>query len=291
MTNSRGNRPAEIFGFPVANREDAAQEVRRRHWCPFMQNTCNKKSRLLNFPFGVCSVEHGGGVRAVCPHRFDERGNLEGVPIVLETIAMHYFGDINNTVIFSELTIPNVGRIDYVIVRHKPMTREVDDFTAVEIQSDSTTSTGKLVDGMRDFQQGTDLSLKSYGFNMNTYDSIKRAITQLMNKGIVYEHWGTKCYWVIQEYIYANLVNRYGFKKDGFTSEDASIFALYDIAPSGGRLRLTPTRYVSTSVEEVYQAMRKSRAMPQKDEFVRRLNAELRLKLNAPSTIEGTPLP
>ena len=205
MTSSPGNRPAEIFGFPSANREDSAEEVRRRHWCPFMQSACNKKSRLLDFPFGVCTVEHGGGIRAVCPHRFDERGTLEGVPIVLENIANHYFGDINNTVIFSELALPGVGRIDYVIVRHKPMTREVDDFTTVEIQSDSTTSTGKLVEGMRDFQQGIDVSLKSYGFNMNTYDSIKRAITQLMNKGIVYEHWGTKCYWVIQEYIYANL--------------------------------------------------------------------------------------
>ena len=283
MTNSPGNRPAEIFGFPAANREDVAEEVRGRHWCPFMQSTCDKKSRLLDFPFGVCSVEHRGGIRAVCPHRFDERGTLDGVPIVLENIAMHYFGDINNTVIFSELVLPGVGRIDYVIVRHKPMTREVDDFTTVEIQSDSTTSTGKLVEGMRDFQQGNDLSLKSYGFNMNTYDSIKRAITQLMNKGIIYEHWGTKCYWVIQEYIYANLVNRYGFKPDGFTTEDASIFALYDIVPGSDRLRLTPTRYVSTSVEEVYQAMRHNRTMPQKDDFVRKLNAELRLKLNVPS--------
>ena len=284
MTNSPGNRPAEIFGFPVSNREATVEEVRRRHWCPFMQDTCNKKSRLLDYPFGVCTVEHGGGIRTVCPHRFDERGALEGVPIVLENLAKHYFGDVNNTVIFSELRLPNVGRIDYVIVRHKPMTREVDDFTAVEIQSDSTTSTGKLVDGMRDFHEGNDLSFKSYGFNMNTYDSIKRAITQLMNKGIVYEHWGTKCYWVLQEYIYANLVNRYGFKLDGFTQEDASIFALYDIVPDGGRMRLTPTRFVSTSVEEVYQAMRRNRTMPRKDEFVRKLNAELRIRLNAPST-------
>ncbi len=283
MTNSPGNRPAEIFGFPAANRENATEEARRRHWCPFMQNTCDKKSRLLDFPFGVCSVEHRGGIRAICPHRFDERGTLDSVPLVLENIAMHYFGDTNNTVIFSELSLPGVGRIDYAIVRHKPMTREVDDFTTVEIQSDSTTSTGKLVEGMRDFQRGNDLALKSYGFNMNTYDSIKRAITQLMNKGIVYEHWGTKCYWVIQEYIYANLVNRYGFKPDGFKPEDASVFALYDIVPQGDRLRLTPTRFVSTSVEEVYQAMRHNRAIPQKDEFVRKLNAELHLKLNTPS--------
>lgn len=282
MTGHSGNRPAEVFGYPVNNRGEAAQEVRLRHWCPFMQNTCDKKSRLLNIPFGACSVEHGGGIRAICPHRFDERGNLEGVPMVLENIARHYFGDLNNTIIFSELSIPKVGRIDYVIVRHKPMAPEVDDFVAVEIQSDSTTSTGKLVDGVREFLQGIGLSDKSYGFNMNTYDSIKRAITQLMNKGIVYENWNTKCYWVIQEYIYQNLVNRYGFKVDGFAPGDASRFALYDIVSHGDSLRLVPTRFVSTSVEEVYQAMRSSRAVPQKDAFVRKLNAELRLKLNVP---------
>ena len=123
------------------------------------------------------------------------------------------------------------------------------------------------------------MSDKSYGFNMNTYDSIKRAITQLMNKGIVYENWNTKCYWVMQEYIYRNLVNRYGFKVDGFMSEDASIFALYDIVPDGDHLKLTSPRFVSTSVEEVYHAMRNSRVMPQKDAFVRKLNAELRLKV------------
>ena len=134
MTGHSGNRPAEIFGYPAVNLGETAQEVRRRHWCPFMQNTCDKKSRLLDFPFGVCSVEHSGGIRAVCPRRYDERGTLEGVPRVLEDIAKHYFGDTNNTVIFSELSIPKVGRIDYVIVRHKPMMREVDDFIAVEIQ-------------------------------------------------------------------------------------------------------------------------------------------------------------
>lgn len=162
------------------------------------------------------------------------------------------------------------------------MTREVDDFVPVEIQADSTTDTGKLVAGMRDFQRGLDLAGQSYAFNMNTYDSIKRAVTQLMNKGLVYENWGVTGYWVILEYIYENLVNRYGFKAGGFKPGDASRFALYSLIPDSGRLALTPTRIVSTSIDEVYQAMRNSRAMPQKDAFVSRLNAELRLKLKPP---------
>lgn len=57
-------------------------------------------------------MEHGGGIRAICPRRFEERGSIVGVPLALENIAMHYFGDLNNTVIFPEMTIPGVGRID-----------------------------------------------------------------------------------------------------------------------------------------------------------------------------------
>ena len=117
----------------------------------------------------------------------------------------------------------------------------------------------------RDFLAGRDVLEESYRFGMNTYDSIKRAITQLMNKGIVYEAWDTKCYWVIQEYIYSDLVRRFGFKEDGFSSEHASRFALYNIVPNQDRLALAPARFVSTSVDEVYQAMRNNRALPPKD--------------------------
>ena len=49
---------------------------------------------------------------------------------------------------------------------------------------------------------------------MNTYDTIKRSITQLLNKAIVYEAWGVKCYWVIEEYIHTNLVRRYGLQNE-----------------------------------------------------------------------------
>ena len=115
---------------------------------------------------------------------------------------------------------------------------------------------------------------------MNTYDSIKRAITQLMNKGIVYEAWDAKCYWVIQEYIYANLVNRYGFKSRGFSPSHASRFALYDLVPSGNSVELRLSQFISTTVDEVYQAMRKNPGMPTKDQFVERLNDRLRLTLS-----------
>ena len=280
MAQTSGNRPAEIFGYPIDDKTDEAQRIRKKHWCPFMDSRCDKDSRLIKYPFGVCSVEVRGGINATCPHRFEEPGSINRVPRILEDIALHYFGGFDNIVPFPEVRLPGVGTIDYVLVRHKPMMTEVEDFVAVEFQSDSTTGTGEVVRGIKDFLAGRDVQKRVYKFGMNTYDTIKRSMTQLLNKGIVYEAWGTKGYWVIQEYIYANLVNRYGFKKDGYLPEQASRFALYNIVRRDNRLTVAPSRFISTTVDEVYQAMRNNPGLPNKDKFVKALTAKLHAKLS-----------
>jgi hypothetical protein len=240
---------------------------------------CYKISRLIDYPFGVCTVQHHDKVYSVCPRRFQEQGSVEGTPQVLEDIALHYFGDLANVIYFPEVRLPNVGSIDFVLVRHKPMKAEVDDFVPVEFQTDSTTSTGQLVQGLRDFMEGNDLQERKYTFGINTYDTIKRSMTQLFNKGLVYEGWDVKGYWVIQEYIYANLVRRYGLKPSGYSTEHASRFALYDFIQEDDRFVLAHSRWISTTVDEVYQAMRSNSGLPDKDTFVRYLNAKLKAKL------------
>ncbi len=134
--------------------------------------------------------------------------------------------------------------------------------------------------GLRDFVAGQEVADRSYPFGMNTYDTIKRSVTQLLNKGIVYEAWGIKGYWVIEEYIYANLVNRYGLKTEGFVADHASRFALHTFSRHNACLTLTPTRYISTTVDEVFQAMRRNPGLPDKDRFVEVLNAKLRARLS-----------
>ena len=280
MASGAKNRPAEVFGYPIDDGSDEAQQIRGRHWCPFVGDLCNKKSRLIDYPFGVCPAEHHGQINAICPRRFEEQGSIEGIPRVLEDIAVHYFGGFNNVIHFPEVKLPKVGSIDYVLVEHKPMKAEVEDFVAVEFQTDSTTSTGELVRGIKVFLAGQNMAERSYRFGMNTYDTIKRSVTQLLNKGIVYEAWAIKGYWVIQEYIYANLVTRYGLKPEGYSPDDASRFALYNLEREDGSLRLISSRFVSTSVEEVYQAMRNNHDLPSKDGFVKVLNTKLRAKLS-----------
>ena len=281
MTDSDGNRPSEIFGYPLANRSAVSQQVRQQHQCPFRNVPCDKKSRLLDVPFGVCSVRTRAGMHVICPRRFDEEGSLAGVPRVLEDVAKHYFGDTDNIVVFAETRLPNVGNIDFVIVKHRAMRPEIDDFVAVEIQADSTTGTGELVRAFQEFISGDDVANRNYRFGANTYDSIKRAVTQLMNKGMVYERWRTKCYWVIQEYIYANLTSRFGLAEGRYRAEDSTRFALYSLLPRGERLALQPTRVLSTSVDDVYQAMRNNPGIPTKDAFVKALNHKLQLRLAA----------
>jgi len=280
MTNHKGNRPAEIFGYHFNDVSLEAKQARKKHWCPFTDRLCSKRSRLIDYPFGVCTVEHGNGFYTICPRRFEERGTLEGIPRVLENIALHYFGDFANLVLFSEVKLPNVGTMDFVLVRHKPMKAEVDDFIPLEFQSDSTTGTSPLVQGLKDFVAGSDLLNKTYNFGINTYDTIKRSITQLFNKGIVYENWGIKSYWIIQEYIYANLVKRYGLKQDGFSDVHASRFALQELSFTGNKLSLNATRFVSVSVDEIYQAMRINPGLPGKGQFIASLNEKLRARLS-----------
>jgi len=59
-------------------------------------------------------------------------------------------------------------------------------FRAVEFQSDSTTGTGKLVDALKDFMNGEDVSNKNYAFGMNTYNTIKLSYIQMLMKGQVH---------------------------------------------------------------------------------------------------------
>ena len=273
------NHQVEIFGYFVGDSSPEALQGRKKHWCPFVDGVCNKNSRLIDYPFGVCTVLHSDALFTICPCRFEEKGAID-IPLVLENIALHYFGNLDNLVLFSEVRLPNVGTIDFVLVRHKRVKVEIEDFVPVEFQSDSTTGTGPLVQGLKDFMAGMNVLGKRYNFGINTYDTIKRSITQLFNKGIVYENWGIKSYWVIQEYIYANLVKRYGLKRDGYLEEHASRFALQELSLENNQVKLQSTRYVSVSVDEVYQAMRNNPSLPKKDQFVATLNKKLKARLS-----------
>jgi len=82
----------------------------------------------------------------------------------LKDIADHYFKTRNDLVVFTEIGLSQVGTFDFVMVKHRPFSSEIEDFVVVEFQTGQTTGTGKLVEGLKDLMKGDDLQGRSYGF-------------------------------------------------------------------------------------------------------------------------------
>ncbi|MBW6485538.1 MAG: hypothetical protein K0B01_05225 [Syntrophobacterales bacterium] len=68
--------PSEIFGCYLRNVSPEAEEMRRKFWCPFHESPCYKQSRLIDYPFGVCTAHVGGQEIALCPRRFLENNTV-----------------------------------------------------------------------------------------------------------------------------------------------------------------------------------------------------------------------
>ncbi len=157
--------PSEIFGYHWENTSRVAATARQKYRCPFVGKECYKKSRLVDYPFGVCSAHVDQDDIALCPRRFLESHT------VFQDIAKVHFGTIDNILIFSEVGLQGIGNFDFVMVKHKPMSDVVEDFAAIEFQTGQTTSTGKLVEGFTDFMKNrTFRSGATYNFGINYYD-------------------------------------------------------------------------------------------------------------------------
>jgi hypothetical protein len=233
--------PSEVFGYPIEVRSAQAQDHRARHWCPFMDRRCDKQSRLVSVPFGVCSIRYGEDVVALCSRRF-----LEDQTVFLN-IADRHFGTRNDLLLFEEVSVPgasNLGRFDYVLARHKPLGTAIEDFVAVEFQTGQTTDTGKLVQGFNDFLEGREVG-ESYRFGLNLADIWKRTFTQVLTKGIALERWGHCIYWVVQERVYRDFVERYQLEGMACDPGHRTLFSIYDLRRAENRYELCQTTVCS----------------------------------------------
>jgi hypothetical protein len=273
--------PSEIFGHPYYSQTAEAIEDRKKHWCPFVDKVCYKQSRLIDFPFGVCSAHFGKGDIAICPRRF-----LENHTVFMD-IALHHFKSTHDLLVFSEVRVSKIGSFDFVMVKHKPMSMEIDDFVAIEFQTGQTTGTGKLVEGLKDFLAGKSMGYQSYGFGLNAYDIWKRTFTQVLSKGVAMEKWGHKIYWVVQEPVYNYFENRYGLQDIGFDTSHATVFALYDLKREANHLRLHKTRRVSASIDELFSAFRHNLDIPPIETFHQSL--QTRIKKQAQISLQFKP--
>ena len=262
--------PSEIFGCYLRNMSPEAEEMRRKYWCPFHESPCYKQSRLIDYPFGVCTAHVDGQEIALCPRRFLEKNT------VFQNIAISQFGTSDNVLVFSEVGLPGIGSFDFVMVQHKPLSTHVEDFVAIEFQTGQTTSTGKLVEGFKTFMKDRRLREgSSYSFGINMYDIWKRTFTQILNKGIIMEKWGKKIFWVVQDPIFSYFQKKFRLTDMGYDKSHCSVFSLYDLKENGGRLNLLPTRMFSSTVDALFDAFRRNDDIPPVEKFVERLESKL----------------
>ncbi|MBW2246328.1 MAG: hypothetical protein JRF62_03875 [Deltaproteobacteria bacterium] len=97
--------PAEVFGCSFRAALDLPKKGRKKYWCPFADDKCNKQSRLIKYPMGVCSVQYGDSLVALCPRRFLQDNT------VFKDIADHYFHTRNDLVVFSEIGLAQTGTL------------------------------------------------------------------------------------------------------------------------------------------------------------------------------------
>ena len=275
---AKRKHPLEVFGHPVDVDTEEAQRHREEYGCPFVGQVCDKQSRLIDFPMGVCSVQYGGDVIALCPRRF-----LQG-NIVFYDIADHYFGSRDNLLIFPEVSIPgarNLGVFDFVMVKHKPLSSDVEDFVAVEFQTGQTTGTGALVEGFKDYMHGQSVEEGNYSFGLNLADIWKRTFTQVLTEGIVMERWGHRIYWVLQEPIYQDFLDRYRLHGLTYQQEHRTVFSVYDLQRDEHSYQLCRSRVESSTVDDLFTAFRTNLQVPPKHAFVDKLSGKIHEDINA----------
>lgn len=266
------NLPNEIFTFPISNESKKAQEAVNNHYCRFIGKPCDKQSRMINYPMGVCSVKSGDSKPIICPHRFLEDN------IVFRNICESAFGSVNNVLLFKEVKLNAVGAFDFVLVKHKPISSKVDDFCVVEFQSDSTTGTGSLVKALKDFMDANEMN-KSYGFGMNTYNTIKLSYIQMLMKGQVMESWNKNIYWVMQNFVFDNMVKRFNMKDLKSDSKLNNHYHIYDLVNNKNNvdcLELIDEK--STTVANLIKAFT-HQPTPSIDKFITKLEEKIELKL------------
>jgi len=228
---------------------------------------------------GVCSVSYGDKTIALSPRRFLQDGRVFG------DIADHYFNSRSNLLLFSEVGLRGIGNFDYVMVKHKPLSIDIDDFCIIEFQTAQTTGTGKLVEALEDFMGGKDVEGKNYGFGLNLADIWKRSFTQILVKGIVLEKWGNKIYWVVQEPVYQDLLNRYKLHGIVYNPSHSIVFAIYDLKRNKEAYELFQKRVESSAIENLFKAFRNNLDVPSKDEFMEKLREKMLARIELKSQL------
>ncbi len=254
---------AEVFGFPIHNESARAKRYRENKLCPFNNIVSNCTKNSIEFPLGVCSLNHKEKPVIICPIRFREDWSIisDAAEFIFEKkAAWTHVGEVR----LKDKHGKSAGNIDYVLVSYDNKGRVVD-FGSLEVQavyiSGNLTGpfTAYLENPSRDFTWIQALKFPNPDYLSS---SRKRLIPQIIAKGSILRQWKKKQVVALQTSFYKTLPDLPEFKK----AESDFAFLLYDLVPTKGKnLELKLQKVVYTKFEKVIEQIAKFEAGSIKD--------------------------
>jgi hypothetical protein len=224
------NQPlAEIFGFPIENETDRAKRYRKNKLCPYNNIVSNCTKNSIEFPLGVCSLNHKGKPVIICPIRFREDW------VIISDAANFIFDGKASWTHVGEVRLKDkhgksAGNIDYVLVSYDNKGRVLD-FGSLEVQSVyiSGNLTGPFTAYLEDPKTSFSWS-QAFKYPKPDYlsSSRKRLIPQIIAKGSILKQWNKKQAVALQLAFYNTLPSLPECDK----SKADFAFFLYDLVPN-----------------------------------------------------------
>ncbi|HAS18176.1 MAG TPA: hypothetical protein DCR39_10020 [Nitrospiraceae bacterium] len=125
---------------------------------------------------------------------------------------------------------------------------------------------------------GIDVLQNRYQFGMNTYNTIKLSYIQMLIKGQVMEKWGKNIFWVMQKYVFDNMVNRFGLNDLDYNPRHKTQYHIYNLVADSNIYKLKLADKKSTTIANLLKAFT-HQSIPSLDTFVEVLERKIKLKL------------
>lgn len=206
-SNKNNNQPlAEVFGFPISNQTERAIRYRENKLCPFNNIVSNCTKNSIEFPLGVCSLNHKDKPVIICPIRFREDWRI------ISDAAAFIFEDKTTWTHIGEVRLKDkfgksAGNIDYVLVAYDDKGRVLD-FGSLEVQS--VYISGNLTGPFSSYLEEPSADFnwtQAFKYPKPDYlsSSRKRLVPQIIAKGSILKQWGKKQAVALQTAFYNTL--------------------------------------------------------------------------------------
>jgi hypothetical protein len=268
---------AEVFGFPIGNETDRAKRYRANKLCPNNNIISNCTKNSIEFPLGVCSLNHKGKPVVICP--------------IISDAANFIFDCKANWTHVGEVRLKDkhgksAGNIDYVLVSYDDK-GHILDFGSLEVQA--VYISGNLTGPFTAYLEEPKTSFNwAHAFKYPKPDylssSRKRLIPQIIAKGSILNQWNKKQAIALQTAFY----NTLPFLPECEKSEADFAFFLYDLVPNkkANKLSLKLERVVYTKFANALEQIAKFEA-GSINQFTELLQKKLDTKLSGSSEINN----